>query len=141
MEYRIIADNCCEIPNHCLKDPKFSYVSSEKPMDAPTVGDYLKCMRRTEGVLIVFTLSADISESYMNAMKARHILIDEAKKAGTTPRKIFVCDSRLVTGGNTQLIPKAMEILNGGFNFSDVTTRLMLFCNRMLMDKRMLAFS
>lgn len=141
MEYRIITDNCCQFPENCLSNPKFSYVSSGKDFEAPSVGDYLKCMRKSEGILIIFTLSSEINDSYFNAMKARHILVEEAKKEGKTPGKIFVCDSRLVTGGNTQLIPKALEILNGGFSFSDVTTRLMLYCNRMLMDKRMLAFA
>lgn len=127
MKYKIIADNCCAAGRAYEQNVELCGVSVFKSL--PTIEEYYDAFKEDVDMIIVFTIDAKVNESYMNAMKARHLIIDECKKAGLPKKKIFVCNSKLVTTGNAELLPKALEYISSGFDFGALSEKLMLYCN------------
>lgn len=129
MTYKIVSDSCCPVSG------RIENVAS-LGKEAPSIRDYYSAFDCEADTIIVFTLSCEICESYLNAMKARHEIIDRYKKLGLPAKKIFVCDTKLSSSEDLQLIQKAVDYLKSGLNFADITTKLMLYCNKNNYSKR-----
>lgn len=132
MAYKIVSDSCC--PNIGIVE-NVSVLGKE----APSIEDYYSAFDCEADMIIVFTLSSEICESYMNAMKARHQIMEKYKKLSLPKKRIFVCDTKLTSSEDLQLIQKSLEYLKSGLNFTDITTKLMLYCNKMCLVKRLKA--
>lgn len=127
MKYKIIADNCCVAGKAYEQNSELCGVSVFKSL--PTIEEYYESFNDDVDMIIVFTIDSKVNESYMNAMKARHLIIEECKRTGKPKKKIFVCNSKLVTSGNAELLPKALEYISSGFDFGALSEKLMLYCN------------
>lgn len=132
MAYKIISDSCC--PNNGIIENV-----SVLGQVSPSVEDYYSAFDCDADMIIVFTLSSEICESYMNAMNARHRIIEKYKKLSLPKKRIFVCDTKLTSSEDLQLIQKSIEYLKSGLNFTDITTKLMLYCNKMNLVNRLKA--
>jgi len=129
MKYKIIADNCVE--SRKAYEEKSDLYSISVFQNLPTVEEYYDAFSSDADMIVVFTIDSKVNESYMNAMKARHMVISDCKRAGKPKKKIFVCDSKIMTSGNAELLPKALEFICGGFDFGSLSEKLMLYCNSM----------
>ena len=130
MDYKIITDSCCEFLDEWLNDSRFERVGRGIAGE-PSPEEYLEAMKTDASYIFVFTLSGKVSRSYHSAMSARHMMNMLIKKEGLPEKKIFVCDSKSVSGGETMLAIKAVEMLEDGMEFSDICVNLMFFRNRL----------
>lgn len=130
MKYRIIVDSCCELPKIYEQDERIDVVPVGDD-NADYVSGYIKAYETDADRIIVFTVSSKISESYKAAMEARHIYLSERKKQEETLKKIFVCDTKTASAGQTQLVLKCIEYIKEGYSFNDMCVRLMCYRNQL----------
>jgi len=160
MKYKIVVDSCCELPRQCKNDARFERVPLGLDIDGEVIMDdddfcqstflkkvaesvtspksfcpspaaYMDAYETEAEYVFVFTLSSRLSGSYNSALVARHMYNEERKEAGLPRKKIFVCDSKSASGGETQLVIKTIELMHDGVSFSDACVKLMMFRNQM----------
>lgn len=160
MKYKIVVDSCCELPRQIVNDKRFERVALGLDVDGevimdddtfnqkiflqkvaaskncpksfcPSPSSYMDAYDCEADMVFVFTLSSKLSGSYNAALVGRHMYNEERKANNLPMKKIFVCDSKSASGGETQLVLKAIELMREGYSFSDITVKLMMFRNQM----------
>lgn len=160
MEYKIIVDSCCEFLPEWEGDERFERIplgleiDGEVTMDdetfnqaaflkrisksrhcpksfCPSPEQYAEAMDNDADMIFVFTLSSKVSGSFNSAAVGRSIAIRRSKERGLGRRKIFVCDSKSASGGETQLVIKCRQLIEEGREFGDICLKLMFMRNEM----------
>lgn len=86
----------------------------------PPAEEYAQIYRKfleTYETIIHFTISSGISVAYPNAMKARELLGDDAKR-------VFVVDTLSLSSGMAFLIVKAVEMVKNGIETEDIVKEM-----------------
>lgn len=160
MEYKIVVDSCCELPEELKNNPRFERVALGLEVDGEVIMDddsfdqasflskvagspkcpksfcpspqqYMDAFDCDADTIFVFTLSSKLSGSFNSAQVARHLFNEQCADENLPKKRIFVCDSKSASGGETQLVYKALELIEQGLSFSDICVRLMYFRNTM----------
>lgn len=155
MNYKIVADSCCEFPKEYVNDSRYERiplgleVENELIMDDENfdqaqflkkVADSSKCPKsfcpspekfkeayRTDAEnVFVFTLSSKLSGSYNSAELGKKLYHEE-----WGDKNIFVCDSESASCGETQLVCKAAELTQAGFSFQEICKKLIEYRDKM----------
>ena len=160
MKYKIVTDSSCEFPVEWRNDPRFERVALGLEVDGniymdddqvdqkefmdrvsradslpssfcPTAQAYAKAFDCDADTILVFTLSSKISASFESAVAGRRIALDKLKEAGLPKKKIFICDSKSASVGETKLVMKAVELCEQDTAYKDICLKLMFLCNQM----------
>lgn len=160
MTYKIVVDSCCELPRQCVNDKRFERVPLGLEIDGEVIMDdddfsqstfldkmaasvnaprsfcpspqsFAEAYETEAEAVFVFTLSSRLSGSYNSAMVGRHLYNEERAEKGLSKKKIFVCDSKSASGGETQLVIKTIEMIHAGLSYSDICVKLMMYRNQM----------
>lgn len=160
MNYKIVVDSCCELPDELKNDPHFERVALGLEVDGEVIMDdetfdqasflakvagspkcpksfcpspqqFMEAFDCDADAIFVFTLSSKLSGSFNSAQVARHLFNEQCKEDGLPTKKIFVCDSKSASGGETQLVYRTLDLIEQGLSFSDICVRLMYFRNTM----------
>ena len=155
MNYKIIADSCCEFPKGYEKDPAYARIPlrlevgpdvfiddegfdqklflekvaawPESPKSSCPSPETFKQAYRTDAEnVFVFTLSSKLSGSYNSAELGKKMYHDEYGE-----KNIFVCDSESASCGETQLAFKAAEWSKQGLAFEEICRRLRDYRDKM----------
>ena len=155
MNYKIVVDSCCELPEKYKKDPRFQSVplglevgeymilddeSFNQQEFLAKVAAYPQCPKSScpspEGFMeayndaapevYVVTLSSHLSGSYNSAELGKKLF---AEKYGA--RKIHVVDSESASCGETQLAMKIMEYKAAGLSFEETVEKIESFKRKM----------
>ncbi len=151
MEYKIIVDSCCELPENLKKDERFEriplglevgdyHVLDDENFDQhrflQEVASTPKCPRSScpsperfakacEGDaqrIYMVTLSSKLSGSYNSAVLGKELFLEEG-----THKQIHVIDSKSASCGETQIALKLMELEEKGFSFDEIVERIATF--------------
>ena len=160
MKYKIIADSCCEFLPEWENDDRFQRIPLGLELDGKIIMDddsfkqedflrevamakncpksfcpspeqYFEAMDNDADMVFVFTLSSKVSGSFNSAAVGRSMAIARAREEGRGRRKIFVCDSKSASGGETQLVIRCKQLLDEGRDFGDICLKLMFMRNQM----------
>jgi len=152
MNYKIVVDSCCELPDELLKDNRIERVALELQVgnerikddetfcqkdflvkvseaqdcprsSCPSPEDYRQAYDVFAERIYVITLSAALSGSYNSAMLAVDLLEEE--------KKIHVFDSKSASGGETQIALKVMELEEMGLGFEEIVEQVEIFRDNM----------
>lgn len=153
MNYKIVVDSCCELPEEYLNDEAFERiplgleVGDYQILDDDNfnqaeflkkVAEYPKCPKSAcpsperymeayhtdaEQVFAV-TLSSHLSGSYNSAMVGKQLYQEKHGK-----KQIHVIDSQSASGGETQIALKLVELLKQGLSFEEVVKKIEEFRN------------
>ena len=155
MNYKIIADSCCEFPKGYEKDPAYARIPlrlevgpdvfiddegfdqklflekvaawPESPKSSCPSPETFKQAYRTDAEnVFVFTLSSKLSGSYNSAELGKKMYHDEYGE-----KNIFECDSESASCGETQLAFKAAEWSKQGLAFEEICRRLRDYRDKM----------
>ena len=147
VKIRLVADSCCEFPEEisnkyeCIRVPLTIQIGDHTVTDDESfdqkdflrrVAEYPKCpksscpspemfMNAYEGdadYIFVSTLSAELSGSYNSAELGRKLYEEEGGKT-----KIHVFNSRSASGGEMQVLIKAVECMEEGLSFEETVER------------------
>lgn len=154
MEYRLVADSCCElteglkrdtdvrsVPLSILIDDK-NYIDDETlDMDGfmlamkgsrhaaksacPSPEQYAQAMRGAQGVFAV-TISAKLSGSYSSAVAACRVLTEEGE-----PPRMHVFDSRSASAGQIAVCLKIQECISNGLDFETIVETVEAYIRNM----------
>lgn len=156
MNYKIVVDSCCELPEKYKNDPRFQrvplglevgdwHIPDDENFDqalflkkvaecpacpkssCPSPETYRSSFEGEAEHIYVVTLSANLSGSYNSAMLGKALF--EEKHEGE--KKIHVVDSRSASCGETQIALKAMELEEQGLDFDTIVKTLEAFRDEM----------
>ncbi len=155
MNYKIVADSCCEFPGEFANDPRYENVAlglevgDELIMDdetfdqkrflakvaacptcpksfCPSPEKFKEAYRTDAENVFVFTLSSKLSGSYNSAEIGKQLYREEYGE-----KNIFVCDSHSASCGETQLAYKAVEWSEAGMDFDEICKKLIEYRDQM----------
>lgn len=155
MNYKIVADSCCEFPAEYDRNAGYERValrlevedqifidddtfdqakflkavaaSAQCPKSScPSPEAFMEAYRTEAENVFVFTLSSKLSGSYNSAVLGKKLYHE---KYGD--KNIFVCDSESASCGETQLALKAAEWSGEGCSFEEICRRLTDYRDRM----------
>ncbi len=152
MEYKIVVDSCCELPQEFKEDGRFEIVPltlivgdryekeddeqfnqrefldavaecSECPKSAcPSPERYLQAYETAAKRVYVVTLSAKLSGSYNSAVLGEQLYHEKYGE-----KEICVIDSKSASCGETQIVYKIMDLEKQGLSFGEVTAQVEQF--------------
>lgn len=160
MKYKIVADSCCEFPKEWMDDSHYERVAlgldvnGEIIMDddsfdqnsflkkvssavkcpksfCPSPEQYRQAFDCDADMIFVFTLSSRLSGSFNAAAAGRSMIMSEIRENNLPKKKIFICDSKSASGGETQLALYCDELCKEGLSFGEICVKLGYFANRM----------
>lgn len=155
MNYKIVADSCCEFPAELMADPRYENVAlgleveDELIMDdenfdqaqflakvaaspkcpksfCPSPEKFKEAYRTDAENVFVFTLSSKLSGSYNSAEIGIQLYKEEYGE-----KNIFVCDSHSASCGETQLAYKAAQWSEEGLPFEEICRKLIEYRDQM----------
>lgn len=155
MNFKIIVDSCCELPQKFKKDKRFASIplsievggeqiiddetfdqlsfiekvakAPECPKSAcPSPDKYMEAYNTDAENIFVFTLSSKLSGSYNSAELGKQLYKEEHED-----KNIFVCDSESASVGETQLALCAVKWAEEGFSFKQICEKLKHFRDEM----------
>lgn len=155
MNYKIVADSCCEFPERYEKDPRYERVplglevEDEVIMDdehfdqaeflrkvaaspkcpksfCPSPEKFMEAYQTDAENIFVFTLSSKLSGSYNSAELGKQLYHEKYGE-----KNIFVCDSESASCGETQQALKAAELSEAGFSFDEICKKLIEYRDNM----------
>ncbi|MCR5476904.1 MAG: DegV family protein [Lachnospiraceae bacterium] len=149
MQYKIVVDSCCELPEEYLQDPRFQRIpltlevgedyrtldddsfdqkaflqavasSPECPRSAcPSPALYAEACDCDAEHVYIITLSSHLSGSYNSAVLGRDLYLEEHEH-----KDIFVIDSESASCGETQIAMELMELEAQGLSFEEITRKI-----------------
>jgi DegV family protein with EDD domain len=149
MQYKIVVDSCCELPEEYLQDSRFQRIpltlevggdyrtldddsfdqkaflqavasSPECPRSAcPSPALYAEACDCDAEHVYIITLSSHLSGSYNSAVLGRDLYLEEHEH-----KDIFVIDSESASCGETQIAMKLMELEAQGLSFEEITRKI-----------------
>ena len=155
MDYKIVVDSCCELPEKYKKDSRFQivpltlevgdYVVSDDdgfnqkeflqkvaayPLcpksSCPSPEKYMEACHDEADEVFVVTLSSHLSGSYNSAELGKSLY---KEKYGD--KKIHVVDSESASCGETQLAEKILECKEAGLGFQETVEKVEAFKRKM----------
>ncbi len=146
MNFKIVVDSCCELPEEYKNDPRFEIVSLSLSVDdynvvddenfnqlefldkmassdscpksaCPSPGAYLDAYDVDADHVYVITLSSQLSGSYNSAMTALEMYKEDFENEN--PR-IHVIDSESASVGELQIAMKLIELEEAGHSFEEI---------------------
>lgn len=143
MEYRLIADSCCDVSKEMVKEMNIDIVpfklnidgtnyvddelldvqefrehmyKSKNPVKSacPSPGDYLKYYKDSDRIFVV-TISSKLSGSYNSAVLAKEMALEENPNMF-----IHVFDSKSASTGNILAMLKVKECLDKGLSNDEI---------------------
>lgn len=156
MNYKIVVDSCCELPEEMQKDARFEIVPLtlivgdiyEKEDDrnfnqkefleivastpvcaksaCPSPERYMNAYRTEAQRVYVVTLSSKLSGSYNSAILGKNLYHENFGE-----KNIYVVDSKSASGGETQIVFKLMELEEQGLSFEEITEKIEAFVKEM----------
>lgn len=155
MNYKIVADSCCELPEKYEKDSHFQRVAlglevgDELIMDdesfeqasflkkvaasptcpksfCPSPEKFMEAYCTDAENVFVFTLSAKLSGSYNSAELGKKLYLETYGH-----KNIYICDSESASCGETQLAMKAVQWSQEGLSFEEICSRLQQYRDNM----------
>ena len=160
MNFKIVADSCCEFLEEWKYDKRFENVALGLEVDGEIIMDdesfdqksFLKKVAECEGCpksfcpspeqyreafdcdaeyIFVFTLSSILSGSYNAACAGRSMIMEEIREKNLPKKKIYICDSKTASGGETQLARYCFELIKEGREYGEICVKLNFFANKM----------
>lgn len=151
MEYKIVVDSCCEIPEDLKNDSRFERVPlrlevgdyqiwddenfdqreflrqvAECPKcpksSCPSPERFMEAYRSDAERVYAVTLSSHLSGSYNSAMLGKNLYLE---KYGN--KQIHVVDSESACSGETQIALKIMELEEKGLSFEEIVEQIERF--------------
>ena len=155
MNYKIVVDSCCELPEKWQNDPRFESVplqlevgdyhiiddktfnqkeflqkvaeSSACPKSAcPSPEQYMEAYNTEADHIYVVTLSSKLSGSYNSAELGKKLYIENHGE-----KKIHVIDSLTASCGESQIAYKLVELEEQGLSFEEICTQIDKFRDEM----------
>lgn len=156
MNYKIVVDSCCELPQDWKNDKRFEIVPltltvgdkyekedneafnqrefldavascSECPKSAcPSPERYMKAYQTEAEHVYAVTLSSKLSGSYNSALLGKNLFHE---KYGD--KNILVVDSKSASCGETQIVYKIVELEEQGLPFGEITEQIERFVKGM----------
>ncbi|MBO5279059.1 MAG: DegV family protein [Lachnospiraceae bacterium] len=155
MNYKIVVDSCCELPEAEKNNPRFQSIpltlmiddaqiiddetfdqkdfirrvaaSPNCPKSAcPSPESYMKSYEGGYDCVFVVTLSEQLSGSYNSAVLGKNLF--EENNIAT---KIHVFNSRSASAGETQTALKIEELANAGASFEEIVEQVEAFIEEM----------
>ena len=152
MNYRIVVDSCCDLPDEYRKNEHFVFVPLTLEVDGENIVDdenfnqieFIEKMKKSENCpksacpspdayvkayesdemtdVYVVTLSSKLSGSYNSAELGRNIYIEEDGK-----NNVYVCDSKSASAGEGVIALKILELCENGKSFEEVVDEISRF--------------
>lgn len=152
MNYRIVVDSCCDLPDEYRKNEHFVFVPLTLEVDGENIVDdenfnqieFIEKMKKSENCpksacpspdayvkayesdemtdVYVVTLSSKLSGSYNSAELGRNIYIEEDGK-----NNVYVCDSKSASAGEGVIALKILELCESGKSFEEVVDEISRF--------------
>ena len=148
MEYKIVADSSCELPEEFAKDKRFERIAfglevggqhlvdneqldianlltmiAQSPTcpksSCPSPQAFLDSFETEAQRIYVVTISSKLSGSYNSAVLAKNMYEEK-----NSDKKIFVIDSESASCGESQIALRAMELEEQGKSFEEITKEL-----------------
>ena len=149
MNYKIVVDSCCELPEELKKDSRFEIVPLtlivgdvyEKEDDenfnqkefleivanspvcpksaCPSPERYMQAYQTDAERVYVVTLSSHLSGSYNSAMLGKNLYHENFGD-----KNIYVVDSKSASCGETQIAFKLVELEEQGLSFEEITEKI-----------------
>lgn len=148
MEYKIVADSSCELPEEFAKDKRFERIAfglevggqhlvdneqldivnlltmiAQSPTcpksSCPSPQAFLDSFETEAERIYVVTISSKLSGSYNSAVLAKNMYEEKH-----SDKKIFVIDSESASCGESQIALRAMELEEQGKSFEEITKEL-----------------
>ncbi|MDD6202653.1 MAG: DegV family protein, partial [Lachnospiraceae bacterium] len=148
MEYKIVADSSCELPEEFAKDKRFERIAfglevggqhlvdneqldivnlltmiAQSPTcpksSCPSPQAFLDSFETEAERIYVVTISSKLSGSYNSAVLAKNMYEEK-----NSDKKIFVIDSESASCGESQIALRAMELEEQGKSFEEITKEL-----------------
>lgn len=156
MNYKIVVDSCCELPEEYKNDERFQiiplglqvgdwHIMDDENFDqaeflqkvastedcpkssCPSPEKYMESYRTEAEHVYVVTLSAKLSGSYNSAVLGKNLY--EETYGG---KKIHVVDSKSASGGESHIALLAMELEESGrYTFEEIVEKLEDYSNKM----------
>lgn len=155
MNYKIVVDSCCELPELQKKNPIFQVIpltlmvddlqiiddetfdqkdfikkvaaSPNCPKSAcPSPESYMKAYEGGFDAVFVVTLSEQLSGSYNSAVLGKNLFEENSKET-----KIHVFNSRSASVGETQIALKVEEMAEAGASFEEIVEKVEKFIEEM----------
>lgn len=155
MNYKIVVDSCCELPETQKNNPRFQSIpltlmvddlqiiddetfeqkdfikkvaaSPNCPKSAcPSPESYMKAYEGGYDCVFVVTLSANLSGSYNSAVLGKNLFEEENKNT-----KIHVFNSCSASVGETQIALKVEELAEAGASFEEIVEQVEKFIEEM----------
>lgn len=156
MNYKIVVDSCCELPEEMKKDTRFEIVPltlivgdvyekednqdfnqkefleivASSPVCAksacPSPERYMNAYQTQAQRVYVVTLSSKLSGSYNSAILGKNLYHENFGE-----KNIYVVDSKSASGGETQIVLKLMELEEQGLAFEEITEKIEAFVKEM----------
>lgn len=151
MDYKIVVDSCCELPEQYKNDPRFQSIplrlevgdyqvwddenfdqkefiekvasSPECPRSAcPSPEKFMEAYACDAPEIYVVTLSSHLSGSYNSAEVGRTMYLEKYGE-----KKIHVIDSESASCGETQIAMKVIEYKDEGLSFEETVAKAEAF--------------
>ena len=152
MNYRIVVDSCCDLPDEYRKNEHFVFVPLTLEVDGENIVDdenfnqieFIEKMKKSDNCpksacpspdayvkayesdemtdVYVVTLSSKLSGSYNSAELGRNIYIEEDGK-----NNVYVCDSKSASAGEGVIALKILELCESGKSFEEVVDEISRF--------------
>ena len=148
MEYKIVADSSCELPEEFAEDKRFERIAfglevggqhlvDNEQLDianlltmiaksptcpkssCPSPQAFLDSFETEAQRIYVVTISSKLSGSYNSAVLAKNMYEEK-----NSDKKIFVIDSESASCGESQIALRAMELEEQGKSFEEITKEL-----------------
>lgn len=155
MNYKIVVDSCCELPEAEKKNPRFQLIpltlmvddvqiiddetfdqkdfirrvaaSQNCPKSAcPSPESYMKAYEGGYDSVFVVTLSEQLSGSYNSAVLGKNL-----SEENNTAAKIHVFNSRSASAGETQIALKIEELAEAGAAYEEIVEQVEAFIEEM----------
>ena len=161
MNYRIIADSSCELPEELNKNKRFEKIPFGMEIDGehlvddetmvistllkkiaqspkcpksscPSPQTFVDSFEKDDAQHIyVFTISSKLSGCYNSAVLAKSMYEEEGSQKTEIEKKIFVLDSQSASCGESQLAMLTMELEEQGKSFEEITEALTAYRDAM----------
>jgi len=155
MNYKIVVDSCCELPEALLKSGKFERVplslqvgefqmEDDESFDqayflkkvaecpecpkssCPSPERYMNAFDSSADHIYAVTLSSHLSGSYNSAVLGKNLLLEKY-----ADKQIHVVDSESASCGEMQIALKLMELEEEGFSFEEIVEKIEQFRDEM----------